>query len=79
MKKKNDEVGTDFEKLKQSFDRKQTMWVREKGDFEATILSLQDEIKETERNASKRASDVASVENKKLLLEISELRQKHEG
>lgn len=79
MKKKYDETQTDFEKLKSSYERKEQIWHKEKVDLENRIKSLQDEIKQVETKVAKRAAETASVENKKLLSELSQLKKKMES
>uniref|UniRef100_A0A915L9W6 Uncharacterized protein n=1 Tax=Romanomermis culicivorax TaxID=13658 RepID=A0A915L9W6_ROMCU len=75
IKKRYEETQMDFEKLKVTYERKENGWASEKIEYEKRLSKLIDDAKEIEVKAAKKAQEMSSAENQKLLASLEELKQ----
>ncbi|KRZ74227.1 Protein SOGA2, partial [Trichinella papuae] len=75
MKKRHEEIQADLESCRESADRKQSTWNRQKADYESRLKQLQAELSDIDRRTAKRAADLASAESQKLVAQVEQMKR----
>ncbi|KRY67324.1 Protein SOGA2 [Trichinella pseudospiralis] len=75
LKKRHEEIQAELESCRESADRKQSTWNRQKADYESRLKQLQAELSDIDRRTAKRAADLASAESQKLVAQIEQMKR----